>query len=86
MVLAMINIALARPALEEDRNRQQLLSFLDGAQQARRGDFADVPFAVQILVMALAGRNEVRIDVELVAFDTDFAVDDRLAARMVGQA
>jgi poly-beta-hydroxyalkanoate depolymerase len=35
--------------------------------------------------MALAGRNEIRIDVELIAFDADFAVDDRLAARMVGE-
>ena len=28
--------------------------------------------------MALAGRDEIGIDVELVAFDADFAVDDRL--------
>ena len=85
MVLAMINIALARPALEEHRDRQQLLPFLDGAQQARSGDFADIPLAVQILVMALAGRNKVWIDIKLVAFDTDLAIDDRLAARMIGQ-
>ena len=85
MVLAMINIALTRPALEEHRNREQLLSFLDGAQQARCGDFTDVPFAVKILVMTLAGRNEMWIDIKFVAFDTDLAIDDRLAARMIGQ-
>jgi hypothetical protein len=33
--------------------------------------------------MALAGRNKIRVDVKLIAFDADFAVDDRLAARMV---
>ena len=47
------------------------------------GNLADIPLAVQILVMALAGRNKIRVDVELIAFDADFAVDDRLAARMV---
>jgi hypothetical protein len=36
--------------------------------------------------MALAGRNEMRVDVKLIAFDTDFTVDNRLAARMVGEA
>ena len=36
--------------------------------------------------MALAGGNEVGIDVKLVAFDTDLAIDNRLAARMIGQA
>ena len=46
MVLAMINIALTRPALEEHRDREQLLPFLDGAQQARSGDFTDIPFAM----------------------------------------
>ena len=79
----MINIALARTALEEHRNRQQLLPFLDGAQQARRGNFADVPLAVEILVMTLAGRNEIRVDVQLIAFDADLAVDHRLAAGMI---
>jgi hypothetical protein len=36
--------------------------------------------------MALAGRNEMRIDVKLIAFDADFTVDNRLTARMIGQA
>ena len=85
MLFAMINIALARAALEEHRNRQQLLALLDGAQQARRRNFSDVPFAVQILVMALAGRDKIGINVELVAFDADFAVDNRLAARVIGE-
>jgi hypothetical protein len=35
--------------------------------------------------MALAG-GEVRIDGEFIAFDADFAVDDRLAARVIGEA
>ncbi len=55
MLLAVINIALARAALEEYRYRQQLLTLFDGAHQARRRDFADIPFAVEIFVMALAG-------------------------------
>ena len=55
MMLAMINIALARAALEEHRDRQQLLTLLDGPQQTRRRDLADIPFAVEIFVMALAG-------------------------------
>src|SRR5262245_52499784 len=86
MILAVINVALARPALEKNRNRQQLLSFLNGAQQARRRNFADVPLTMQILVMALAGSREVRIDVELVACDADLAVDQGAAAWMIWQA
>jgi hypothetical protein len=34
--------------------------------------------------MTLAGGDKVRIDGELVPFDTDLAVDDRLATRMIG--
>src|SRR5437773_9921167 len=86
MILAMINVALARATLEEDRNRKQLLSFLNGAEQTCCGSLADIPLAVQILVVALSGRNEMRIDFELIAFDTDFTVDKRLAAGMIGQA
>ncbi len=33
--------------------------------------------------MALAGRNKIGIDLEIVAFDTYFTVDNRAAARMV---
>src|SRR5574341_644044 len=51
---AVINIALARATLEENRDRQQLQPFLDGAQQACRRDLADVPLAVKIFVVALA--------------------------------
>jgi hypothetical protein len=40
---------------------------------------------VKILVMALSGRNELRINVEVVAFDADLAVDESATAGMVGQ-
>jgi hypothetical protein len=41
---------------------------------------------MQIFVVTLAGRNEIRIDIELIAFDTDLPVDQCLAARMIGKA
>src|SRR5690349_20489409 len=37
-------------------------------------------------VMAFAGRDEFRIDVELVAFDSDFSVDQRATAGMIGKS
>ena len=82
----MVDVALARAALEEDRDGEQLLAFFDGPQQARRRAFADVPLAVKIFVMALARRSEVRVDVEFVSFDADFAVDQRATARMIREA
>jgi hypothetical protein len=36
--------------------------------------------------MPFAGAGKVWIDFQFVAIDADFAVDDRAAARMVGQA
>jgi hypothetical protein len=36
--------------------------------------------------MTLAGRDEVWIDGELIAVDADCAVDDRLTARVIGEA
>src|SRR5215472_7904163 len=47
---------------------------------------AHVPLAMEKFVMAFAGRDKLRIDVELVAFDADLAGDHRATARMVGQA
>jgi hypothetical protein len=35
--------------------------------------------------MALAGGDEIGIDIEVVTFDADFAVYNRLAARMIGE-
>ena len=45
--------------------------FLDGAQQACRRDLADVQFTVKVLIVALAERNEIGINIEVVAFDAD---------------
>jgi hypothetical protein len=80
-----IDIALARTAFEEDRNREQLLAVLNGTEQARRRAFANVPLAMKIFVMALAGGGEVGVNVEFVAFDADFAVDHSAAARVIGE-
>src|SRR5918996_61324 len=81
-----IDVSLARPAFKEHRDGQELLSLFDGAQQARRGTFADVPLAVEEFVVSLPGRNKVKVDVELVALDTDLAVDERATAGMIGEA
>jgi hypothetical protein len=83
---AMVNVALARPALEKNRDGEELLALFDGAKQARRRDFSYVPLAVQIFVVPFAGTGKGWIDVQFIALDTDFAVDNRLAAMMVGKA
>ena len=54
MIDRVVNIALARPALEENRYREELLAFFDGAKQARRRDFSYVPLSVQVLVVPFA--------------------------------
>jgi hypothetical protein len=41
---------------------------------------------MEVFVMALAGRDEVWVDGEFVAFDADRAVDDRLTAGVIGKA
>src|SRR6266540_4201940 len=82
----MVDISLAWAALEKDRNCEQRLAFLNGSEQARRRALADVPLAVKIFVVTLARGREVRVDVELIAFDADLAIDQRAAARVIGQA
>src|SRR5918995_7117054 len=64
-----IDVSLARSAFEEHRNGEQLLSLFNGAHEACRRALADIPLPVKILVVALSGRNELRIDVEIIAFD-----------------
>src|SRR5689334_3388277 len=83
---AVINIALARAALEKNRDREELLALFDGAKQARCRDFSYVPLAVQIFVVPFAGTGKVWVDVQFIAIDADFAFDNGLAARMVGKA
>ena len=46
MIDAMINIPLPWAALEEDRDREELLAFFNGAKQARRRDFPHIPSTV----------------------------------------
>src|SRR3970040_241652 len=82
---AVVDVALARTALEENRNREQRLSVLHGAEQARRRNLADIPLAVQIFIVALAGAREVWVNFQIIAFNGDFAVDHSAAARMIGQ-
>src|SRR4030095_351616 len=82
----MVDISLARAALEEDRNCEQLLAFLNGGEQARRRALAYVPLTVKIFVVTLARGREVRIDVESITFDADLAIDQRATARVIGQA
>ena len=81
----MIDVSLARSALEENRYCQELLIFLNGSQKARCGAFADVLLAVEKFVVAFAGRDKVGVDVEFIAFYADLAVDESATARMVGE-
>src|SRR5262245_40823240 len=46
MFVAMVNVALARTALEENRDGEQRLPILDGAHQTRLRDLADIPLAM----------------------------------------
>jgi hypothetical protein len=41
---------------------------------------------MEVFVMALARGREVGVNVELIAFDADFAVDQRAAARVIREA
>src|SRR5438309_2392416 len=81
----MIDVSLARPALEENRYCQELLTLLNGSQKARRGAFADVPLAVEKLVVTLSRGNKLGVGVELIAFYADLAVDESATARVVGE-
>ena len=85
-ISTVIDIALARAALKKHRQGEKLLAFFNGAEQARRRALADIPLAVKVFVVALPRGGEVRIDGEFVAFDADFAVDQRATAGMIGQA
>jgi hypothetical protein len=79
----MIDISLPRAAFKEYGNRQKFLPFFNGAEQARRGTFPYVPLPVKIFVVTLPGRNEMRINVQFVAFDGNLAVDHGAAAGMI---
>ena len=82
---AVIDIPLARPAFKEYRQGQKRLPFFDSAQQARCGAFADIPLAVEVFIVAFPGGNKVGIDVELITFHADLAIDQGAATGMIGE-
>src|SRR5918995_216230 len=86
LAFAVIDVSLARPALEEYRNSDKRLLLFDGAPESRRGTLADVPFALKKPVVALTGRDKITANVEFVAFDSDRAVNESSTARMIGKA
>src|SRR5918995_4783595 len=86
LAFAVIDISLARPALEEYRNGDKRLLLFDGAPESRRGTLADVPFALKKPVMALAGGDKITTNIELIAFDSDSAIDESSTPGMIGKA
>jgi hypothetical protein len=82
---AMIDVSLARPAFKENRDGKELLTLFDGSQKTGGGALAHVPFAVKKFIMALARGDKIRVDVEIITFDADLAVDDSATTRMIGE-
>jgi hypothetical protein len=81
---AVIDISLARPSLEKNRNGDKWPLFLYRPPKRCGGTLSHVPLALKKPVMTLTGGYEITADIELITIDANLAVDERATTGMIG--